>query len=167
LEGWDIEVAVLVPGIDKYMDVQLIGGYYGFTGDRSATANIEGWRAGIEARPVPNLVLGATWFESERLYQDNWLASMSIEIPWGEGGMRNLLASAFKPRRRHLAERMFKIVHRKNSAITSSGVTEENTSNSTSTSTTTSSRNRPQPAAPAPPAPVEPELPPDNEGQPM
>lgn len=90
-------------------------------------------------------------FESERLYRDNWLAPVSIEIPWGQGEMRSMLASVFKLRRRHLAERMFKIVRRKNSAITSSGVTEENTSNSTSTSTTTSSRNRPQLAAPVEP----------------
>ncbi len=162
LEGWDVELALLVPGIDKYMDLQLIGGYYGFTGDRKATSNIEGWRIGVEARPVPNLVIGTTWFESEQLYRDNWLASVSIEIPWGQGEMRSMLASVFKPRRRHLAERMFKIVRRKNSAVTSSGVTEENTSNNTSTSTSTTSRNRPQPAPPAPPAPEEPGFSQDN-----
>ncbi|MCF6314266.1 MAG: inverse autotransporter beta domain-containing protein [Verrucomicrobiales bacterium] len=159
LEGWDVEVAVLVPGLDRYMDMQLIAGYYGYTGDRQATSNIDGLRLGIEARPVPNLVVGATWFESDQLYRDNWLASVSIEIPWGQGEMRDMLASVFRPRRRHLAERMFKIVRRKNSAITSSGVTEENTSNSTSSSTTTSSRNRTQPAAVASTPPVQ--LPPD------
>ncbi len=58
-------------------------------------------------------------------FVDNWLASVSIEIPWEQGEMNNMLASVFKPRRRHLAERMFKIVRRKNAAITSSGVAEK------------------------------------------
>ncbi len=162
MEGWDLEVAVLIPGLDKYMDVQLIGGYYGFTGDRGTTPDIEGWRAGIEARPVPNLVVGATWFESERLYRDNWLASISVELPWGAAGMRNMLASVFKPRRRHLAERMFKIVRRKNSAVTSSGVTEGETTTTTTTSTSSSSQSRPQPtpAAPVVAPPIMPPYPP-------
>lgn len=116
LEGWDVELAVLVPVIDKYMDVQLIGGYYGYSGGDIFNADFEGWKAGVEARPVPNLVLSAIWFETEHLYGDNWLTSISVELPWGE--LRDMIGSVFKPRRRHLAERMFKIVHRNNSAIT-------------------------------------------------
>jgi hypothetical protein len=152
MEGWDMEVALLVPGLDKYMDLFLIGGYYGFTGDRSATPDIDGWRAGVELRPVPNVVLGATWFESDQLYQDNWLASISVEMPWStEASVGTMAASAFKPRRRHLAERLFKLVHRKNMAITGSGQTSEEVSSTTESTTTTSSQNRPTPQAPPPP----------------
>lgn len=165
MEGWDVEVAVLIPGLDKYMDVQLIGGYYGFNGDRSTTSDIEGWRAGVEARPVPNLVVGATWFESDRLYRDNWLASVSIELPWGGAGMRSMMASAFKPRRRHLAERMFKIVRRKNSAVTGSGATEGKTTTTTTTTSSSSTQNRPPattpPATPPPEPPPMEEMPPE------
>jgi len=116
LEGWDVELALLVPVIDRYMDVQLIGGYSSYSGDRSRASDFEGWRAGVEARPVPNLVLGATWFENEQLYEDNWLASISFEISLDKLG--NMISGTSKPRRRHLAERMSKIVRRKNSALT-------------------------------------------------
>ncbi len=164
MEGWDVEVALLVPGLDKYMDLQVIAGYYGFTGDRSATPDIDGWRAGVEFRPVPNVVLGATWFESDRLYRDNWLASISVEMPWStEASVGTMAASAFKPRRRHLAERLFKLVRRKNSAITGSGQESEkvSTTSTTSTSTTTSRRN---PAPPPAPGPLPPPPPSDHPG---
>lgn len=132
LEGWDLELALLVPGIDRYCDVKLVGGYYGFEGDRSQQS-IDGWRAGVEVRPVPAVVLHATWFGNDHLYKDNWLAGVRLEIPLGGG-----LKEAFTPRRRHLAERLFEPVHRKNSAVTSSGQEEEETSTTTSTGTTSS-----------------------------
>ncbi|MEZ5432357.1 MAG: inverse autotransporter beta domain-containing protein [Verrucomicrobiales bacterium] len=136
LEGWDLEAALLVPGIDQFCEVKLIGGYYSFSGERSQI-EIDGWRAGIEARPVPALVLHATWFESDRLYQDNWLAGFRLEVPL-DGNLRQ----AFTPGRRHLAERLFEPVHRKNSALTTNGAEEEEVSttqtSSTSQTTTTS-----------------------------
>lgn len=126
LEGWDLELALLVPGIDRYCDVKLIGGYYSFEGDRSHV-DIRGWRAGVEIRPVPAVVLHATWYESEHLYKDDWIAGVRLEIPLGEG-----LKEAFTPRRRHLAERLFEPVHRKNSSITTGGAEEQETTSSTS-----------------------------------
>lgn len=128
LEGWDLELALLVPGIDRYCDVKLIGGYYSFEGDRSSK-NIKGWRAGLEVRPVPAVVLHATWYEGEELYKDDWIAGVRLEIPLGKG-----LKEAFTPRRRHLAERLYEPVHRKNSSITTGGTEEQATSTTSSTS---------------------------------
>jgi hypothetical protein len=133
LEGWDIELALLVPGLDRYCDVQLIGGYYSFEGDRSRR-DIEGWRAGVEVRPVPAVVLHATWFEDGELYEDEWIAGVRLEIPLG-GNWKD----AFKPRRRHLAERLYEPVHRKNNSITTNGTEEEQTSTSTQTNSSSSS----------------------------
>jgi hypothetical protein len=137
LEGWDLELALLVPGLDRYCDVQLIGGYFDFDGERSHR-NIEGWRAGVEVRPVPAVVLYGTWFEDERLYQDEWIAGVRLEIPLGERWL-----DAFTPRRRHLAERLFEPVHRKNNSITTNGTEEQQTKviKSSEASTTTSQSN--------------------------
>jgi hypothetical protein len=131
LEGWDLELALLVPGIDRFCDVKLIAGYYSFEGDRSHR-DIEGWRAGVEIRPVPAVVLHATWFENRRLYQDEWIAGVRLEIPLGRDWKE-----AFTPRRRHLAERLFEPVHRKNSSITTNGTEEEQTNSNTTTNNTT------------------------------
>lgn len=132
LEGWDVEAAFLVPGVDRYFDMKIIGGFYSYEGDRSRVSDFEGWRAGVEIRPVPAIVLHATWFESDRLYRDNWLAGVRFEVPLGEGWR-----DAFKSRRRHLAERLYEPVHRKNSAITLSGAVPEVVGSSTSTSSQT------------------------------
>jgi hypothetical protein len=157
LEGWDIELALLVPGLDKFCDVQLIGGYFSFEAERSHR-DIEGWRVGIEVRPVPAVVLHATWFDDDALYQDDWIAGVRLEIP-----LDSNWRDAFKPRRRHLAERLYEPVHRKNSSITTSGQVEEQVSTTTTTnSTTVVSQSSNQiilgPAQPPPPPP-----PPDEE----
>ncbi len=116
LEGWDTEVAFLVPGVDQFMDLTLIGGYYNYSGDR-ISSDIDGLRAGVEVRPVPAVVFHATWFEDEGLYDENWLAGIRFEIPLDRKAAKN----AFKPRRRHLAERLFQPVRRKNTAVTFGG----------------------------------------------
>ena len=164
LEGWDVEMAVLMPFIDQYCDMQLVGGYYQYSGDHSRLPDLDGWRAGIKIRPVPALVLYATWYENDRLYQSDWLAGFSIELPLG-GDWRE----SFTPRRRHLAERLFEPVRRKNASITTSGVEEEKTSDSTTTTSTTTSntsrrsndlggipRSKPKPPPAAPVTPVTP-----------
>ena len=131
LEGWDVELALLVPGLDRVCDVKVIGGYYSFEGDRSSL-KVDGWRAGVEIRPVPAVVLHGTWYENKSLYGEEWVAGVRLEIPLGGG-----LKEAFTPRRRHLAERLYEPVRRKNSSITSSGSETEETSTSTSSGTTT------------------------------
>lgn len=136
LQGWDVEVAVLVPGLDKYMDLRLIAGYYDFSGDRSPS-EIEGYRVGAELRPIPALVIHGTWFESDRLYQENWLAGVRVELP-----LENL-GDALKIRRRHLAERLFEPVRRKNSAITTGGVEVDPISTTTTTTTSQSTSTSP------------------------
>jgi len=132
LEGWDVEVAVLMPFIDQYCDLQLVGGYYEYTGDRSRLPSLSGWRAGVEFRPVPALALHATWYENERLYQDDWLVGFRVELPLG-GSWKE----SFTPRRRHLAERLFEPVSRKNASVTTNGVEEVQTSSETTTTTET------------------------------
>ncbi|MEZ0386152.1 MAG: right-handed parallel beta-helix repeat-containing protein [Verrucomicrobium sp.] len=128
MEGWDAEVAVLVPGLDKYMDLKLIGGYYSFDNQpfgpqKGGTGNVEGWKAGAELRPVPAVVLSATWYEDERFVGDDWLFGFRMEVPFemgdlGDGkGFWGRVADSFRPRRRHLAERMAEPVHRQNAAI--------------------------------------------------
>jgi hypothetical protein len=135
LEGWDVELALLVPGLDQWCDVSLIGGYYSYGADRSR--DIKGWRAGVEVRPVPAVVLFANWYEDSQLYQDEWIAGVRLEIPLGKGWK-----DAFTPRRRHLAERLYEPVHRKNTSITTNTGEQQNSTTSTSTSTSTSQSNK-------------------------
>jgi hypothetical protein len=117
MEGWDAELALLIPGLDKYFDVRLIGGYYSFETNTSGrallySADVEGWKAGVEVRPVPAVVLAGMWYEDENLVQDNWMVSVRLEVPLGKPA-----SQSFTPRRRHLQERLLEPVHRQNAAI--------------------------------------------------
>ncbi|WP_038163639.1 inverse autotransporter beta-barrel domain-containing protein [Verrucomicrobium sp. BvORR106] len=136
MEGWDAEVAVLVPGLDKYCDLKLVGGYFKFDNQpfgpqTGGTGNVEGWKAGVELRPVPALVLTATWYEDERFVGDDWLFGLRMELPFEMGDLGDgktfwkRISDSFRPRRRHLAERLAEPVHRQNAAIKVASVVEE------------------------------------------
>ena len=126
MEGWDAELSVLVPGIDKWCDVRFIGGYYDYEGDRSHAPDFAGWRAGVEVRPLRGLILSATWFEKSQLYQDHWLVGLRLEIPLGAKSH-----GTFSSGYRHLADNLYEPVHRKNSAVTTSGIQQVTLTNTT------------------------------------
>lgn len=148
MEGWDVEVALLVPGIDRYMDVKLIGGYYSFDNQpfgpqTGGTGNVEGWKAGVEVRPVPAVALTATWYEDERFVGSDWLYGLRLEVPFemgdlGDGkGFWDRVGDSFRPRRRHLAERLVEPVRRQNEAVKIGNSSETETETSTSTARVT------------------------------
>jgi len=120
MEGWDAEVAVLVPGIDKHLDVTLLAGYYSFDNQPfgpqdGGTGKTEGWKVGVEVRPLPAIVLTGTWYEDEGLTGSDWVVGAGVQIPLGKGWQ-----DAFKSRRRHLIERLAEPVARQNAAIKTS-----------------------------------------------
>ncbi|RBP48246.1 inverse autotransporter-like protein with beta domain [Roseimicrobium gellanilyticum] len=144
MEGWDAELALLVPGLDKYFDLRFIGGYYSFDNQpfgpqEGGTGNVEGWKAGVEIRPVPAVILTGTWYEDERLTGSDWTAGVQLQVPFemgdlGDGkGFWDRIGDAFTPRRRHLVERLAEPVHRQNAAVKiANSVEEEETETTTS-----------------------------------
>lgn len=134
MEGWDAEAAVLVPGIDRYMDVRLLAGYFSFDnqpfGPQSlGTGNVRGWKAGIEVRPVPAVLLTAMWYEDERFTGSDWTLGVQFQIPLGADWKE-----AFRPRRRHLVERLAEPVRRQNDAIKVGNDVDQQQETSTSSS---------------------------------
>lgn len=136
MEGWDLEVGVLLPWVDRYLDAKIIAGYYAFDNQpfgpqTGGAGNVEGWKAGLELRPVPALVFNSTWYEDERLTGGDWTASVRMEIPFEAGDLDDGLnlwtriGESFKPRRRHLVERMAEPVRRQNAAVKLARSTEE------------------------------------------
>ncbi|WP_170157533.1 inverse autotransporter beta domain-containing protein [Roseimicrobium gellanilyticum] len=132
MEGWDIEAGFLIPGLDEHMDVKIIGGYASmenqpFGPQERGTGPIRGWRAGLEIRPVPAVVLTGLWHENEAFTGSNWSAGIELQIP-----LDRTWKDAFKPRRRHLVERMAEPVHRQNAAIRIAHSAETKTTSKTS-----------------------------------
>lgn len=131
MEGWDAEVAVLLPWVDQWCDVSLLAGYFSFDNQpfgpqTGGTGNVEGWKAGIEARPVPAIVLSAMWYEDERFTGSDWTVGVGFEIP-----LDRTWRDAFKPRRRHLVERLAEPVRRQNVAVKIGNSEEEKTTTTT------------------------------------
>ncbi|TLD71123.1 hypothetical protein FEM03_09425 [Phragmitibacter flavus] len=128
MEGWDAEAALLVPWVDQYFDLRVIAGYYQFDNQPfgpqiGGTGNVEGWKAGLEIRPVPAIILSGTWYEDDRLTGSDWTAGIQVQLPFEGGNLGNgetfwsRIRDAFQPRRRHLVERMAEPVRRQNAAI--------------------------------------------------
>lgn len=139
MEGWDFEIGILLPWVDRYMDAKIIAGYYAFDNQpfgpqTGGAGNVEGWKTGFEVRPVPALVLSGTWYEDERLTGGDWTASIRMEIPFEAGDLNDgksfwsRIGDSFKPRRRHLVERMAEPVRRQNAAVKTAKTTEEDES---------------------------------------
>lgn len=128
LKGWDAEAAVLVPWLEHWTELWLIGGYANFDNkpfgpQLHGTGPVRGWKAGIEWRPLPQLVLSATWFEDKRLAGGDWVAGISFQIPLDpdpanpEKTFWRKLKDSMKPGSRHLVERAAVPVHRQNAAV--------------------------------------------------
>lgn len=132
MEGWDAEAAFLMPWLDQWVDLKLIGGYFSFDnqpfGPQSlGTGKVHGFKAGAELRPVPAVVLSGYWYEDKRLTGGNWTVGAQLQIP-----LDRSWKDAFKVRRRHLVERLAEPVHRQNDAIKVGNKKEENSTTSTS-----------------------------------
>jgi hypothetical protein len=128
MKGWDVEAAVMVPWLDKWCELWLIGGYGDFQNQPfgpqiGGTGELQGWKAGIEFRPIPQLVLSATHYEEKRMAGGEWLYGLSLQVPLdpephnpGKSWWRKI-KDTLKPRSRHLAERAAVPVHRQNAAV--------------------------------------------------
>ena len=119
LRGWQMDATLLVPGIDRWADLRVIGGYASFESPTVGSLEYDSWRVGVDFRPVPAVVLSAMWHENEQLCGDQWLFGVGVEVPFetrnlgeGKGGFWRQVKRAFQPRRRHLAERLIEPARR-------------------------------------------------------
>lgn len=64
LRGWQMDATLLVPGIDRWADLRLIGGYASFESPTVGSLEYDSWRVGVDFRPVPAVVLSAMWHEN-------------------------------------------------------------------------------------------------------
>jgi Inverse autotransporter, beta-domain len=81
--SWDVEASMLIPRLDRYTDLRLIAGLYGMSSGEYSSAN-NGWRAGLEWRPVPSLALLASYNEDSSSDRGQWFAGFRVEIPLGQ-----------------------------------------------------------------------------------
>lgn len=79
LEGYDTEVGVWLPFLDKVAPTAIYGGYFDF--DSSYDDDIAGFKARIESRIHPNVTLDAEWYETEDLNRTDYFVGVRVNVP--------------------------------------------------------------------------------------
>lgn len=140
LEGWNAEVGVLVPGLDKYMEVRLFAGAYGY--ENPFGDDFVGFKARAEARVLPGVVAGVEYWNDTYLTGGHWTGELAVSLPFSIFNLaqgRNPFEGAgdmLRPRKREFSERMTDMVMRSHRVMTVSGTNSSTTRNSVSPTAT-------------------------------
>lgn len=116
LEGWNGEIGFLIPGLDRYLETRVFGGYYQY--DNPFGANYEGFKARLEAHLLPGLIAEVQWYNDAYLNGGHWIGGVRAQVPFDFFNLfhgRNPFEGAgqtFTPRQREFRERLSDMVIR-------------------------------------------------------
>lgn len=116
LEGFESEIGLLIPGVERYAEIRVFAGYYHF--DNPFGSDYEGFKARVEARLLPGVVANVSYFDDTALMGGHWTADLRASIPFsllrvfhGQNPFAGF-TDAFRPRQREFCERMSDMVIR-------------------------------------------------------
>jgi hypothetical protein len=163
LEGYNGELGVLIPGLDRYAEVRVFGGYYHY--HNPFGSDFQGFKGRLEARVLPGVIADVEYWEDAALMGGHWTAGVRVSVPFSIVNLvtgHNPFAGIeenFTPRRREFKERLTDMIIRSHRIqTTSSG--EIPTGDETTTSVTTIPvRSVPPPPPPPKPVVIVPEVP--------
>jgi len=142
LEGWNAEAGFLIPGLDRYLETRILGGYYHY--NNPFNQDYEGFKARVEMHFLPGLIGDVEWWNDAYLNGGHWTGSIRASVPFSFFNLfkgRNPFegaGEAFRPRQREFRERLSDMVIRSHRVKTvKSGLEETSDQSSTSTSTAT------------------------------
>lgn len=116
LQGFNAEIGFLVPGLCKYTEVRIFGGYYHY--DNPFGSDYEGFKARLEARLLPGVIADVEYWDDAALMGGHWSAGLRVSVPFSIFNLatgRNPFEGAsesFTPRQREFKERMSEMVER-------------------------------------------------------
>ncbi len=90
LDGFNLEAGVLIPGLDKYIEARLFGGYYQY--HSRVGAKFEGWKARAEIRWTPAIITDVEYWggnigRANAVNGGNWVASVRVSLPFDIGNL--------------------------------------------------------------------------------
>ncbi len=160
LEGWNAEIGFLIPGLDRYMETRVFGGYYHY--NHPFASDYEGFKARLEAHFLPGVIGNVEWWNDSYLNGGHWTTDVRVSVPFSFFNLfsgRNPFEGAsesFRPRQREFRERVSDMVIRSHRVKTvKSGAIE--------TSDRTSTKRRNPAPAPVPTTVAPPSTPPPEE----
>lgn len=116
LEGFYTEAGFLMPGLDRYLELRLFGGYYHF--NNPFGSDFHGFQGRAEARVLPGLIADATYYEDDRFAGSHWVFGVRASVPFDFSNLfrgRNPFEGAgesFRPGRQDFTRRMGEMVYR-------------------------------------------------------
>ncbi|MFC1668226.1 inverse autotransporter beta domain-containing protein [Chlamydiota bacterium] len=115
MDGADIELGCKVPWIEKLIETRVFGGYYYY--NSKFGSDLKGFKARIEVRALPFLIIDGEWYEDEELHGTDYYIGARVHVPFefgdlfkGKNPMKGL--NLFKRKRRAIEDRMTDMIIR-------------------------------------------------------
>jgi hypothetical protein len=124
LEGVNAELGFLIPGLDRYAEVRLFGGYYHYLNPFGR--DYDGFKARLEAYITRGIVADVQYWEDAALTGGHWTGSIRMSLPFNLGNIfagRNPFegaSEAFQVGPREFPERLSEMVIRSHRVRTAS-----------------------------------------------
>jgi hypothetical protein len=137
LEGLDTELGFLIPGLDRYAEVRIFGGYYHYLNPFGA--DFDGFKARLEARVRKGIIAEVEYWDDTELSGGHWTGGIRVSLPFNFGNIfagRNPFegaGEAFGPPSGDFGDRMTDLVVRSHRVkTTTSGYVQTGIKNATS-----------------------------------
>lgn len=123
-EGYNAEVGFLIPGLTKFGEYRVYGGYFHY--DNRFGQDYEGFKARLEARILAGVIADVEYLDDTAINSSTWTAGVRVSVPFSAFRIlsgRNPFegfTDAFKPRERGFSERMSEMIVRSPARIVTS-----------------------------------------------
>lgn len=136
LEGLDTELGFLIPGLNRYAEVRVFGGYFHYLNPYGS--DFDGFKARLEARIRKGLIADVEYWDNKNLNGGNWTGGVRVSLPFNLGNIfagRNPFegaSEAFGPPSDNFGDRMTDMVIRSHRVKTTSGYVQTGVQNAKS-----------------------------------
>jgi hypothetical protein len=109
MRGVDTELGFLIPGLDKYAETRIFGGYYYY--ENPFGKNFSGFKGRLEVRALPSVTFDAAYYQDKEIVGSNWYYGVRVSTPFDVGNIAHGknpfagFAEGFKPQQTSDAER--------------------------------------------------------------
>lgn len=81
MEGFDAELGFRLPIFTDKLEARLFGGYYRFSPNLDLD-DVEGFKARIEIRALPGLILDAEYYDDDKLFGSSYMVGGRVQLPF-------------------------------------------------------------------------------------
>ena len=86
-EGYDAEIGVKLPYLDRWAEVRTFVGYHEFQSEFSGGHDLSGWKGRLEVRVAPALTLDAEIFENDKIHGTDYYVGARVSVPFNLGNI--------------------------------------------------------------------------------